>query len=83
MYSFFRISQIGRVFDIIIDCFLSIHNDQYEWIIKPFIYRLLDVSIKKDCNTLIWIRFDAFVKQLIHNTHCQEIYVTYVKFIPT
>ncbi|CAF3303105.1 unnamed protein product [Rotaria sp. Silwood2] len=83
MYSFFRISQIGRVFDIIIDCFLSIHNDQYEWIIKPFIYRLLDVSIKKDCNTLIWIRFDAFVKQLIHNTHCQEIYVTILQRLIT
>lgn len=32
---------------------------------------------------LIWIRFDAFVRQLINNSHCQEIYVTYVKFIPT
>ena len=39
--------------------------------------------MRKDRNTLIWIRFDAFAKQLIHNTHCQEIYVTYVKFIPS
>ncbi|CAF4395412.1 unnamed protein product [Rotaria socialis] len=68
--------QIGRVFDIVIDCFLSINNDQFEWIIKPFTYRLLDVSIKKDRNTLIWPRFDAFAKQLIHSTHCHEIYVT-------
>ncbi len=35
LYSFFRIIQIGQVFDIIIDCFLSINIDQYEWIIKP------------------------------------------------
>ncbi|CAF3311754.1 unnamed protein product [Rotaria socialis] len=76
LYSFFRMIQIGRVFDIVIDCFLSINNDQFEWIIKPFTYRLLDVSIKKDRNTLIWPRFDAFAKQLIHSTHCHEIYVT-------
>jgi hypothetical protein len=43
----------------------------------------LDISIKKDRNTLIWIRFDAFAKQLINNSHSQEIYVTYVKFITT
>jgi hypothetical protein len=48
-----------------------------------FTYRLLDISVKKDRNTLIWIRFDAFAKQLIYHNHCQEIYVTYVKFIPT
>lgn len=35
LYSFFRNIQINRVFDIIIDCFLSINIDQYEWIIKP------------------------------------------------
>ncbi|CAF4609028.1 unnamed protein product [Rotaria sp. Silwood1] len=83
LYSFFRMSQISHVFDIIIDCLLSIHNDQYEWIIKPFTYRLLDISIKKDQNTLIWIRFDAFAKQLIHNTHCQEIYVTILQRLIT
>ncbi|CAF1143273.1 unnamed protein product [Rotaria sordida] len=83
LYSFFRISQIGRVFDIIIDCLHLIHNDQYEWIIKPFTYRLLDISIKKDRNTLIWIRFDAFAKQLIYNTHCQEIYVTILQRVIT
>lgn len=35
LYSFFRLTQISRVFDIVIDCFLSINNDQFEWIIKP------------------------------------------------
>jgi len=69
--------------DIIIDCFLSINIDQYEWIIKPFTYRLLDMSIKKDRNTLIWIRFDAFAKQLINNSHCQEIYVTILQRLIT
>jgi len=48
-----------------------------------FTYRLLDISLKKDRNMLIWIRFDAFAKQLINNSQCQEIYVTYVKFIAT
>jgi len=52
-------------------------------ILHRFTYRLLDISIKKDRNTLIWIRFDAFAKQLINNSQCQEIYVTYVKFIAT
>ena len=48
-----------------------------------FTYRLLDISTKTDRHTLIWTRFDAFAKQFINNTHCQEIYVTYVKFIPS
>ncbi|CAF1294696.1 unnamed protein product [Adineta steineri] len=83
LYSFFRLIPMSRVFDIVIDCFLSIHIDQYEWILKPFIYRLLDVSLKKDRNTLIWIRFDAFAKQLIYNTQCQEIYVTILQRLIT
>jgi hypothetical protein len=35
LFSFFRNIPIGRVLDIIIDYFLSINIDQYEWIIKP------------------------------------------------
>lgn len=35
LYSYFRNIEINRVFDIIIDCFLSINIDQYEWILKP------------------------------------------------
>ena len=35
LYSFFRLLPLGRVLDIVIDCFLSHHSDQYEWILQP------------------------------------------------
>jgi hypothetical protein len=34
IYSLFRILPINRVFDIVIDCFLSTNIEQYEWIFK-------------------------------------------------
>ena len=40
-----------------------------------FSYRLLDESISKDRNTLFWIRFDAFVRQMISNSSSEEIYL--------
>ncbi|UJR09779.1 hypothetical protein I4U23_014006 [Adineta vaga] len=83
VYSFFRMIDIGRVLDIVIDCFLSTNFDRYEWIFKSFTYRLLEVFKNKERNTLIWTRFDAFTKQLINNTRCQEIYVTILQRLIT
>lgn len=34
-----------------------------------------------DRHALVWIRFDALLKQVVHGTHCREIYATYVTFI--
>ncbi|CAF0883727.1 unnamed protein product [Adineta ricciae] len=76
LYSFFRLIEVGRVLDIVIDCFLSLNFDRYEWILKSFTYRLLESLKSKERNDLIWIRLDAFIKPLINNSHCQEIYVT-------
>lgn len=40
-----------------------------------FSYRLLDIPIRKDRNPLLWIRFDAFARQMIINHSSEEIYL--------
>jgi len=69
IYSFFHQLPLGRIFDLIIDLLLT-NSRSFQWIFQPFAYRLVDHP-----SSLFWIRFDGFIKQILHQSSRSEIYL--------